>query len=189
MRLDYIFVAKTSLVFCALSAAFSFVGIFLEPRAPLANPVPGFTAYEAAGHLLWGIAVGAATLTLRYALVGGAFAVLIDSDHLVGLTHLEAVSRISHSVSFGIVALVVLMALFGKRDYRLGAVAFSAVLSHISFDIFNRGPWFPFFAPLYNVQIYFSNIDWLFFELAALLIVGTATFLTRAYQKKTIHTA
>jgi hypothetical protein len=183
---DSIFVVKTSLFFCGLSAAFSLLGLFLEPKAPIANPLPGFTVPEISGHLLWGLVAGAATLSLRYTLMGGAFAVLIDSDHLVGLTHLEAVSRMSHSIFFGIIALVLSMVLFGKKDYRLGAVAFSAVLAHISFDIFYRDYWFPFFAPIYNNQVYFGNIYWVIFEAAAISIVGMTTVLTR-YQKKIVQ--
>lgn len=188
MRLDYVFVIKTSLVFCALSAAFSFVGIFLEPKAPLPNPLPGFTIHEIAGHFLWGVLVGAAALSVRYALLGGAFAVLIDSDHLVGLTHMEAISRMSHSISFGIIALFVLMTLFGKRDWRLGAIAFAAVLSHISFDIFDGDAWFPFFAPIYNNQVYLPNIDWIYFEVAAVIIVGTVTLLVKRKEKQVQNT-
>lgn len=186
MRPDYTFVVKTSLVFCGLSAAFSLAGLFLEPKAPIANPLPGFTIQEISGHLLWGVVAGAVTLSLRYAVIGGAFAVLIDSDHLIGLTHLEAVSRMGHSIFFGMVALAVSMILFGKKDYRLGALAFSAVLAHISFDIFYGDSWFPFFAPFYNSQVYFGNNYWIIFEAIAIAIVGAATFLTR-YQKKMVQ--
>jgi hypothetical protein len=186
MRHDSIFVLKTSLFFCALSAAFSLLGLFLEPKAPIGNLLPGFTIPEISGHLLWGLVAGAATLSLRYTLMGGAFAVLIDSDHLVGLTHLEAVSRLSHSIFFGIIVLVLTMVLFGKKDYRLGAVAFSAILAHVSFDIFYGDHWFPFFAPIYNNQVYFGNIYWVIFEAVAIAIVGIVTVLTR-YQKKMVQ--
>lgn len=159
--------------------------MFLGPRAPLPSPLPGFNVDEIGGHLLWGLAIGAVTCTIRYTIIGGVFAVLIDSDHLVGLTHIPAITRMGHSLAFGVIALVVLMALFGKRDYRLGAIAFSAVLSHISYDIFDEYPWFPFFAPIYNLQIFFAHVDWIYFEVLAVAIVGIATiFARKKVQKK-----
>lgn len=184
MRRDLTFIAKTSVLFCALSAAFSFVGIFLAQKGPLGNPLPAFTIEEIGGHFLWGLAAGALTLSLRYTLVAGAFAVLIDSDHLIGLTPLEAIPRMSHSILFGVVALVVLVLLFGKKDWRLGAVAFAAVLSHISFDIFAGDPWFPFLTPFYNNQLTFTSIDWLYFEVAAVTIVGVAAIIARKKELK-----
>ncbi|MGI0073078.1 MAG: metal-dependent hydrolase [Nitrosotalea sp.] len=185
MRNSYAFVVKTSLLYCILSAAFSLLSLFLEPRLPLPSPLLGFNVDEIGGHLLWGLAVGAVTCSIRYTIIAGTFAVLIDADHLVSLTHLEAISRMSHSIAFGVIALVVLMALFGKRDYRLGAIAFAAVLSHISFDIFDEDPWFPFFAPIYNSQVYFTHVDWIYFEIVAVAIVGIVTiFASKKVSKK-----
>lgn len=184
MRIDFTFVVKTSLVFCALSAAFSFVGVILPQKGLIENPLPSFTIEEIGGHFLWGLAAGAVTLCLRYTLIAGAFAVLIDSDHLIGLTPLEAIPRMSHSILFGAIALVILVLLFGKKDWRLGAVAFAAVLSHISFDIFSGDPWFPFLTPFYNNQISFTSIDWLYFEVGAVAIVGLVTMIARKKESK-----
>ncbi len=172
-------IIKTALTYCVLSAAFSFVGIFLAEKGPLLNPVGFLSVHEIVGHVIWGLVAGAVTLSLKYILISGAFAVLIDSDHLIGLTHLDALGRMSHSISFGAIALVTLMALFGKKDWRLGAISFAAVLAHISFDIFDGGPTFPIFAPFYNHEISFASVDWLYFELAAIILVGIATILTK----------
>lgn len=173
------FVIKTVLVFCALSAAFSFVGMFLPEKGPLANPSGGLNIREISGHLFWGLVAGVAFLSARYVIITGLFAVLIDSDHLIALLHVDALSRMSHSIAFGILAVVILMALFGKKDYKLGAAAFAAVLSHLSFDTFagNDGK-FPLFVPFYNHQIIFQNIDWIYFEIAAIVLVGIIAILT-----------
>lgn len=170
------FILKTSLLFCILSAAFSFIGIFLAEKGALGNPVGGITPHEIIGHALWGLVFGLVTLSLRYTLIAGAFAVLIDSDHLIALTYIDALGRLSHSISFGVLAFLILV-LVGKKDWKLGAIAFAAVLSHISFDIFAGDPKFPILAPFYNHQISFANIDWLYFELAAIVIVGIATLV------------
>jgi hypothetical protein len=177
------FIIKTILVFCALSSAFSLVGLLLPEKGPLSNPVGDLTIHEIAGHFVWGLVFGAVTLSLRYTILAGFFAVLIDSDHLIGLTHLDALGRMSHSISFGIIACMVLMVSFGKKDWKLGAIAFSAVLSHVSFDIFDGDPKFPIFAPFYNHPISFTHIDWLYFEIAAIIIVGIVTVLAKKTSK------
>jgi hypothetical protein len=179
------FVIKTSLLFCALSAAFSFVGMLLPEKGPLPNPSGGLNIHEIGGHLLWGLAAGAAFLSARYVIITGIFAVLIDSDHLIALLHADALSRMSHSITFGTIAVIVLMALFGRKDYRLGAAAFAALLSHISFDIFaGNGGKFPLFVPFYNHQVIFPSQDWIYFEITAVVIVGIVTILTATKSEK-----
>lgn len=180
MKKDVVFIVKTVLVFCALSAAFSLVGMLLPEKGPLPNPSGGLNIREIGGHLIWGLVAGATFLSARYAIITGLFAVLIDSDHLIALLHVDALSRMSHSFAFGTIAVVVLMAVFGRKDYRLGAAAFAGVLSHLSFDTFagNDG-MFPMFTPFYNHQIIFPNVDWIYFEVAAVVIIGIVTLLVR----------
>lgn len=179
MKKDIAFITKTSILYCAISAGFSMLGIFFAEKALQPNPLHFLSLDEVMGHFLWGLVPAIATLSLRYVIIGGAFAVLIDSDHLIGFFPVAALGRLSHSISFGIISLVVLMIVFGKKDYRLGAIAFAGMLSHISFDIFDEGPSFPILAPFYNTAISFSHIDWIYFEIAATVIIGIATLLTR----------
>ena len=179
------YIIKIGVVYCVLSAGFSFVGIFLAEKGPLGNPAGGLNLHEISGHVLWGLFAGAATLSFRYTILTGLFAVLIDSDHLIALTHLDALSRMSHSISFGIISVIVLMILFGKKDYRLGAVAIAGLLSHLSFDIFaGDDAKFPLFVPFYNQQISFSHETWIYFEIAAILIVGITTIFARKKELK-----
>ncbi|MDE1764325.1 MAG: hypothetical protein KGH88_08800 [Thaumarchaeota archaeon] len=180
MKKDVVFIVKTVLVFCALSAAFSLVGMLLPEKGPLSNPNGGLNIHEIGGHILWGLVAGAAFLSARYAIITGLFAVLIDSDHLIALLHVDALTRMSHSFAFGAIAVVVLMTVFGRNDYRLGAAAFAGVLSHLSFDTFagNDGR-FPLFTPFYNHQIIFQNIDWIYFEVTAVVIIGIVTLVVR----------
>lgn len=185
-KTDTRYIIKTGLLYCALSAAFSFVGIFIAQKGPLENPIGSLTVNEVVGHFLWGLIVGAVTLSLRYTIIAGAFAVLIDSDHVIAFTHIDALFRMSHSISFGVISLVVLLILTRKRDWRLGAIAFAAVLSHVSFDIFAGDPRFPIFAPFYNNEISFSHIDWLYFEVIAIVLVGVVSILTRKQVQDTV---
>ncbi len=172
------FIVKTSLLFCALSAAFSVAGILLPEKAALHNPVGGLNLHEIGGHLFWGLVAGAAFMSARYAIVTGFFAVLIDSDHAIALFHVDALARMSHSFAFGAIAIAVLMSVFGKRDYRLGAAAFAGLLSHLSFDAFSGGDSsFPLFTPFYNHAIMFPSADWVYFEIAAVAVAGVASLI------------
>lgn len=172
------YIIKTSLLFCALSAAFSLAGLLLPEKAPLHSPVGGLNLHEIGGHLLWGLAAGAVFMSARYVIVTGFFAVLIDSDHAIALFHVDALARMSHSFAFGAIAVAVLMSLFGKRDYRLGAAAIAGLLSHISFDTFAGGDSkFPLFTPLYNHAITFPSSDWIYFEIAGVIVAGVVTIM------------
>ena len=180
-------IVKIAGLYCILSAAFSLVGIFLPEKGHLENPTPGLNLHEISGHILWGLVAGAATLSFRYTILAALFALLIDSDHLIALTHVDALSRISHSIAFGIISISVLMFLFGKKDYKLGAAIIAGLLSHISFDIFSgEDGKFPLYTPFYNHQISFPNQDWIYFEIAAVIIVVIITMITKKASQKEI---
>jgi len=173
------------MTYCVLSVGFSFLGIFLAEKGPLESPVVGLNLHEISGHVLWGLVVGAVTLSIRYTMLTGLFAILIDSDHLIAFTHLDALSRMSHSIAFGIVAVIILMILFGKKDYLLGASVVAGMLAHLSFDIFAGDDGkFPLFTPFYNHQISFPNADWIYFEIVAVAVIGITTIIARKKESK-----
>lgn len=176
---DVYFITSVSLVFCTISAILSFTGMFL-PGKILLNPIAiSLNAKEVAGHFVWGLVAGAATFRVKYALLGGSFAVLIDSDHLIALLQTEAIPRMSHSIIFAAISAIVLMAIFGRRDYILGTIAATSVATHISYDIFNGGSGFPLFTPFLNSILSFPKMDWIFFEIAAIIIIAVVTFLVK----------
>jgi hypothetical protein len=155
--------------------------MFLPGKIPLLNPIAigSLNAKEIAGHFVWGLVAGAATLRVKYALIGGSLAVLIDSDHLIALLQTEGIPRMSHSIIFAVISAIVLMAIFGKRDYILGIIVATSVMTHISYDIFNDGYGFPLFTPFLNRILSFPKIDWIFFEIGAVIIIAAVTFLVR----------
>ena len=59
------------------------------------------------GHVSWGIAVGIATFSVRYVILGGLFPLALDADHLLQFLDLEMIPRFSHSILFAIVIFVV----------------------------------------------------------------------------------
>jgi len=187
------FIIKRSFLFGSLVIAFSLIGFILEieklPTLRFVNPIQalGFLSIEhVGGHIMWGLMVGFVTLSLRYIILTGFFAILIDADNLFRILGLEEVLRMAHSFPFGILTVVVMMLVFGRKDWRLGAISFGAILTHMSFDIITgRSGKFRIFSPFYNENIYFQEFYWIVFLLAGFVLVGTVTFFTR--RKQQVH--
>ena len=177
---DVLFVIGVSVVYCSLAAGFSMVSTILPDKMVLTNPIEhgSLSLKEIIGHFAWGAVAAIVTLRVRYILLGGFLAVLIDSDHLIGLLHVEGIPRMGHSITFAIVAMIVLMLVFRRNDYLLGAIAGTSILTHISYDIFSTEYGFPIFTPFVNKIILFPRADWILFEIVAIAIIGIVSFLS-----------
>ena len=75
---------------------------------------------------------------------------------------------------------------FGKKDYRLAAISFSAIISHIAFDTWLAGQvhpdstsGFPLFSPLTLEIFQLRGLDWLYLEILAVVIIGIIAVLNR----------
>ena len=178
-RKDVLFVVGVSLVYCTLSAGFSLVSTILPDRMILLNPIEhgSLNLKEIVGHFIFGAVAGIVTLRLKYILLGGLLAVLIDSDHLVGLLHTEGIPRMGHSITFATLSMVVLMLVFHRKDYRLGVIVATSVLTHISYDMFDGGFGFPVFTPFVNKIIELPRTDWLVLEIAAIIVIGIVSVI------------
>lgn len=184
---DVLFVVWVSVIYCSLSASFSLVSTILPDRMVLENPIQhgSLNIKEITGHFIWGAIATLVTLRIRYILLGGLLAVLIDSDHLVGLLHVEGIPRMSHSITFAIIAAVVLIMIFRRNRYQLGAIAATSILTHISYDVFDGEYGFPIMTPFVNKIIQFPKTDWIIFEIVAIVIVGIVILVcTRRDTKK-----
>lgn len=178
-------ILKISLLYCILAVTFAPFGVFIPEKIMLVSPVDALSINEIGGHFLFGVLVASVTLSLRYILLSGLFAVLIDSDHWVGLFHFNGVARMAHSLLFGVISALILMAIFGKKDYKLGIIVFGSLLSHISYDIFvGEHSHFPLFIPFYNHMIGFVKPEWIYFEITAVVVIGIVTLLTSNTLKK-----
>jgi hypothetical protein len=92
-----------------------------------------------------------------------------------------------HSISFAVISSIVMLLIFGRKNYLLSAVAFAGVLVHVSFDTFLNDGKFPFFTPFFNQVLFFHSSDWIFFELAAIVLVGLISIqMKRLGMKKEI---
>jgi hypothetical protein len=180
VRKDVFFIISVSLVYCSLSASFSLVSVFLPDKMILTNPIEygSLNVKEITMHFVWGAIAGLVTLRLRYIILGGSLAVLIDSDHLIALLHMEGIPRMSHSITFAMISMIVIMLVFRRNDYRLGAITATSILTHISYDMFDGGYGFPILTPFTNKIIQLPRTDWAVFEIAAIIIIGIVSIIT-----------
>lgn len=173
---------KTNFVFGTTAFSFSLIGIFLSSATVYASPLDSVSFEHVFGHILWGLVAGVASFSLRYFLVTGMFAVILDSDHLVHFIFSDVVARMGHSIPFAIISVIVLIVMFGKKNYLLGACGFAAVFSHMSFDTFLGSGNFPIFVPFSEEFTNFSGYDWIYLQVIAISVI----FLAKILQDKKI---
>ena len=176
------FITKAALIYGGIALAFSMLGTVLPDAYVIGNPLyhNTTTPEHVIGHIVWGLIPGLAFLSLRYIILAGLFPIILDADHLLQLLEIEMVPRMAHSLPFILIAIVVMMLLFGKKDIRLIAVSAAAVFSHMSFDIILGGSTaFPVLAPFSGEFFWFSGIDWIIFEAIAAAIILTASVIVK----------
>ena len=189
------FVLKNSIIFAIVSFAFSMIGAFFpesEFTFVIGNPlvVSGVTYEHVLGHVFWGAMIGLGTLSIRYIILGGSFAIFLDSDHLLQFLDIELVSRMSHSLPFAVIVSIVFLIILRGKDIRICVVAFAAVLSHIAFDVFladiafNSYTKFPLFSPFTFETVSFQGLDWLGIQIIGISLVAIVSYLFRRKEIK-----
>ena len=183
------FFIKSCVIFSVLSFGSSLTGfLFPDDSYIIGNLiiVSSPTLEHVFGHVAFGIIACAISLSLRYVFLSGALALLVDADHLLQFLDVEMISRMVHSLPFAIIIAVIMLYVFGKKDYRLAAISFSAIISHIAFDVWLVGQihpgssgGFPLFSPFTVEIIKFQGLDWLYLEILAIAIVGIIAVLNR----------
>ena len=189
------FILKNSIIFATISFAFSMIGAFFpesEFTFVIGNPfvVSSVTYEHVIGHIFWGAVIGLGTLSIRYIILGGSFAIFLDSDHLLQFLDIELVSRMSHSIPFAVIVSVVFFVILRGKDIRICAVAFGAVLSHIAFDVFladvllNSATGFPLFSPFTFETVSLQGLDWLGIQIIGVSIVAITSYF---FKRKEIN--
>ena len=189
------FILKNSIVFATVSFAFSMIGAFFpqsEFTFVIGNPlvVSSVTYEHVLGHVFWGAVIGLGTLSIRYIILGGSFAIFLDSDHLLQFLDIELVSRMSHSIPFAVIVSIVFFVILRGKDIRICAVAFGAVLSHIAFDVFladvllNSATGFPLFSPFTFETVSLQGLDWLGIQIIGVSIVAITSYF---FKRKEIN--
>ena len=183
------FFIKSCIMFTVLAFCLSLTGLlFTEETHVIGSPlvVSTITWEHVLGHVFFGMIAGAISLRLKYVFTAGAFGLLVDADHLLQFFDVEIISRMAHSIPLAIIIALIMLYAFGKKDYRLAAISFSAIISHIAYDIWFVGQihpgstaGFPLFSP-FTVEIFrFQGLDWLYLEIFAVAIVGIVALLAR----------
>ena len=128
------FIVKTCSVYGAIAFSFSLIGLILPNAFVVGNPleVSGISFEHVVGHIMWGLVAGIVSFSFRYAIISGLFPIILDFDHWLQFLGIEMIPRMAHSLTFALVAVVVMMMVFGRKDLRLGAIAVAAVFSHMS---------------------------------------------------------
>ena len=179
------FIVKAASVYGCIAFAFSMLGTVLPDAFMVGNPLyhSTTTPEHVVGHIVWGLIPGLAFLSLRYIILAGLFPIILDADHLLQLLEIEMVPRMAHSLPFILIAIVVMMLLFGRKDLRLIAVSIAAVFSHMSFDTFLTGTTqFPVLAPFTSQFFTFSGVDWIIFQvIAVVIIIATSVIVKKNY--------
>ena len=183
------FIVKTCSVYGVIAFLFSILGLILPGAFVIGNPleVSGVSAEHIIGHIMWGLVAGIVSFSFRYVIISGLFPIILDFDHWLQFLGIEMIPRMAHSITFGIIAVVIMMLIFDKKDLRLGAIAIAAVFSHISFDIFLVGKTeFPIFTPFISENFAFSGVDWILFEFMSIGIIFVASIIFFRKQKNKI---
>ena len=189
------FILKNSIIFAIVSFAFSMIGAFFpesEFTVVIGNPlvVSSVTYEHVLGHIFWGAVIGLGTLSIRYIILGGRFAIFLDSDHLLQFLDIELVSRMSHSIPFAVIVAIVFFVILRGKDIRICAVAFGAVLSHIAFDVFladvllNSATEFPLFSPFTFETVSLQGLDWLGIQIIGVSIVAITSYFFKRKEIK-----
>ena len=181
------FFIKSCIIFTVLSFSLSLTGLlFPDESHIIGNPliVSNPSLEHIFGHVLFGMIAGAISLSLRYVFLTGAFAILLDADHLLQFFNIEMIGRMVHSIPFAIIIALIMIYVFGKKDYRLAAISFAAIISHIAFDVLlaqqtlpGSTSGFPLFAPFTVEIIKLGGLDWLYLQILAIAIVGIIAIL------------
>tara|TARA_B100001750_G_C15197078_1_gene441693 strand:+ start:61 stop:672 length:612 start_codon:yes stop_codon:yes gene_type:complete len=189
------FILKNSIIFALVSLGFSAIGGMFpdsEHTFVIGNPlvVSSVSLEHVMGHIFWGAVIGLGTLSIRYIILGGSFAILLDADHLLQFLDIEMVVRMSHSIPFAIIASIVFFIILRGKDIRICAVAFAAVLSHTAFDVFLAdvafGTYteFPLFSPFTFETVRFQGLDWLGMEIVGVSIVVIVSYFFKRREIK-----
>jgi hypothetical protein len=195
MKDEIKFILKNSIIFGLVSFGFSIIGGLFpdsEHTFVIGNPflVSGITIEHVLGHIFWGALIGLGTLSIRYIVIGGSFAILLDADHLLQFLDIELVSRMSHSIPFAFIAAIVFFVILRGKDLRVCVIAFAAVLSHIAFDVFlsdiafNTSTTFPLFSPFILDKIEVAGLDWLWIEIVGVSIVAVTSYFFKKKENK-----
>lgn len=182
-----------AILYALLSFAYSAIG-FLHPQVPPHyHEYAGFRLLtEIVGHFSFGFVAAVPLFDLRLALLTGAGAVLIDSDHLLSDLNFNVGGRPDHSLLFIVVSTTIMLlaaSRYGtfRKDFlaKFAFVASIVLFSHISYDIFaGGGSSFQLLIPFSFEEFTFPFQDWIVFEAIAIVISSCGYLYSRQLRER-----
>jgi hypothetical protein len=174
--------------YLAIAATYSLVALLhYQPVSSLPEYTYSSFALEILGHFAFGTIAALPLLDLDFALIGGACAVLIDSDHILDALNLGVSGRPDHSIMFAFVSAALLFLVARKMNFsRLRQIKTiflgpMIVLAHISYDIlYARGPsTFQLFIPFNFQEVTLPYSDWYILLFEAIMVSAVAYLVSR----------
>jgi len=164
---------KRSASFSLLASLFSLTALIGPPEPhPAIRLDVAFTIEEFSSHFLFGMAAVLPSLSPGLAAYGAIAAVTIDLDHLPVALGFQLIGRPAHSLTFlALSAAVMGIALrSGKHfDWPLGLATAAAVLSHISYDLYEASRLdFPLLMPIHPINLALPSGLWAPLQVAAI---------------------
>ena len=165
---------RLSLLFGVASLFWSLLGLLFPVVAIYSAAYSPALLVEIGGHLLFGLAAGAAAGRLAPALLAGLEAVIIDSDHFIAIAGFPVDARLSHSLFFVLLSSF-LISRAGRKAFALGsygimAVTLASFLSHLAYDIAAGDGVFPLFFPLNFGSYDLPYLTWPILEVGAVCL-------------------
>lgn len=199
---------KTSILYAIIAFGFSLLTLTVQTDCnwcEVENPnlLESELIIHMLGHSAFGMLVAIPTWRIKYIISGGLFVVALDFDHVlryivriiednIVFTDLgiDLISRSGHSIMFGLIVAIIIMMVYGRKDYLLGAVSGAAVFGHMAFDTFGNTGVFPLLMPFTNEVYYFSQESWILMMVTGLSIVMLGKTLTwrKEYLEKQLST-
>ncbi|MDP9287940.1 MAG: hypothetical protein M3P08_07060 [Thermoproteota archaeon] len=93
-------------IFGGLAFLYSFFGFFSNETTPRFDTFGSLTPQEIGGHFLFGYMVALPSRNPKIGLLAGLMALTLDADHLFNAAGFDVQGRMSHSISFAILASV-----------------------------------------------------------------------------------
>jgi hypothetical protein len=186
-----------SLIFLVFSFVYSFIGfLHVEPAVHVHEYSPSKLAIEIAGHFTFGFLAGLLMFDVILALLVGASAVLIDSDHILAALDYNVSGRPDHSFLFSSISVLVFVLAARKLNvtdrvfYKIMFIAPVVILSHISYDVFAASSQgassFPLLVPFDFSGYYLSPPFWAILEVAAGLLSFLAYWTSRRLARRVV---
>ena len=182
-----------AVAYVSIAFSYSFIGfLHIQPLSFVPEYTYASFTIEILGHIGFGLVAALPLLDFELILLGGASAVLIDTDHFLSSLKFGVSGRPDHSVFFILVSAVLLvliarqMNLSKQSQIRLAFLAPAIVMSHIAYDLFAAGgtSTFPLFVPFDFQELALPYSDWYVLLIGAITLTAIGYLVSKRFEKR-----